>query len=414
MGSVLKDKDKHMKSSASRYSALAVSAAVVGIALLLFQAYSHYTGKAFKPFNFEVGSLWDAESNSPINDPIEETDIVLEVIPQRSNLSTLIRPEVTIPDNYFKASPVKNARFIDADRSERAAGIFELNSSSLERIEPMSMSLVYNSALAVKYQKQLQNDYLVNPNLEPDKGRWYVGFSFAPSISYRSFNYSTADIAGAAYKDETYYVFGMTQSYRNNSDRMISTYSAGVDVGVAVNDRFTISTGLYYSVYGESISISTIPEDDINVDKANYYGHEPLYSSPDNNTDGDHLSYDNRYSYIEVPLNVEFCVKENERSSISIQAGTYLRKLDHVNALIYDFETDFYYWLPKNGIEIYNDLGIGVSGGVSISQFVSKHVEVFMNPQFKYNLSSTFDDCYPVDQHHYTTGLRLGIKQHLN
>lgn len=414
MGSVLQDNNKRMKTSASRYSALAVSAAVIGIAVLLFQAYSIYTGKEFKPFNIEVGSLWNADANSGINQPIQENDIVLEVIPQRNNLSSIVKPSIIKSRDYFKVSTVKNARIMDPERSERSMEMLERNVDANKRLDMLSIGSVFNNTLSMKYFKQLQNDYLVDPNLQPAKGKWFIGFSFAPSLSYRQFNYAQSDIAGMKNDGNTVYVYGMTESYRNTSDRLISSFYTGIDFGVSLSKRWTISSGIYYAVYGESISITSIEDRDINAQEARYYGQEPLYASPDNKETGENLSYDNRYSYVEVPLNVEYCITDDEMGNISIQAGAYLRKLDHVNALIYDFDTDFYYWLPKNDLEIYKDLGIGVMGGVNFSQFVSKHVEVFVNPQIKYNLHSTFAECYPVDQHHYSTGLRLGIKQHLN
>lgn len=414
MGSVLNDKNKRMKTSASRYSAVAVSAAVVGIAVLLFQAYSIYTGKAFKPFNIEVGSLWNADGNSGINEPIQENDIILEVIPQSENLSTIVKPRRVSTKDYFTATTVKNTQIIDPYDSERPMELLERNADFSRKLNMLSIASVYSNDLTMKYFKQLQNDYLVNPDLKPNKGRWYVGFSFAPSLTYRQFNYSESNIAGIMNDGNTVYVYGMTESFRNNSDRMISSFYTGLDIGVALNNRITLNSGIYYSVYGESISITNIPENDINAKEAEFYGQEPLYASPDNHANGENLSYDNRYSYIEVPINIEYCVTDDEKGNINVQAGAYFRKLDHVNALIYDFDTDFYYWLPQNDLEIYKDLSVGVMGGVNLSQFISKHIEVFVNPQFKYNLHSTFAECYPVDQHHYSTGLRLGIKQHLN
>lgn len=51
--------------------------------------------------------------------------------------------------------------------------------------------------------------------------------------------------------------------------------------------------------------------------------------------------------------------------------------------------------------------------GFAVNQMVSKRAELFVNPQFKYVFTPTFNEKYPVVQHQLATGLRMGIKLHL-
>lgn len=413
MGTVLKEQNRKIKSSASRYSLLVISATVLGISLLLFQAYSIYTGKSFKAFNFDIGTLWNADDNSQVNLPIEDEDIILQVIPQSRNLAQLTLPvNPADPTVYLAPKRVKDAGFVSNAEIINQTHMLSYAENSMNSINLLSIPVYEPTDLAFKYMQQLQNEYLINPNLEGTKADWYVGFSFGPSINYRTLKYSNS-ATGIATVGNTRYTYGMTESFRNQTDKAISSYYTGLDVGYNISDRLSINSGVYYSVYGESISVSTLNPNDVNAKDASYYGQTPLYSSPDNELSTEGLTFENRYSYVELPLFFNYIIRSGAKTDIALQLGAYLQKMDHVNALIYDFNTDYYYWLPQNDIEIYAKYGVGSMGGISISQFVSNSVEVFFNPQFKFNVSRTFDDCYPIEQKQYASGLRLGVRQHL-
>ena len=63
--------------------------------------------------------------------------------------------------------------------------------------------------------------------------------------------------------------------------------------------------------------------------------------------------------------------------------------------------------------EIFNTYGVGTITGVTLSQYFGERLELFVNPTFKYNITSTFKRPYAVDQNQYSTGLRLGFKQQI-
>ena len=89
--------------------------------------------------------------------------------------------------------------------------------------------------------------------------------------------------------------------------------------------------------------------------------------------------------------------------------GVNFKKLSKVNALAFDFNTDYYYWCNSDK-EIFNTYGVGTITGVTLSQYFGERLELFVNPTFKYNITSTFKRPYAVDQNQYSTGLRLGFK----
>ena len=122
--------------------------------------------------------------------------------------------------------------------------------------------------------------------------------------------------------------------------------------------------------------------------------------------------YKTKYSYLEVPLGVSLDFLKLNKLKITADVAVTFQKLDHVNALVYDFETDYYYWMNSKE-ELFRKFGIGTMGGVTLSQFVGERLEMFVNPHFKINLNSTFKKPYPVEQNQYTTGIRLGLKHQI-
>ncbi len=415
MGTVLKQKNKEVKRKISRLGLLYLIAALIGFSLLAYQAYNLVSGQGFKRINFDIGALWDSNESRSLSEPILLDDIVREHVDQRYIIPDDQKPLPNIDKETHKHG-VHSLRpqFVqDEGSSRRIEEVLQVQ-QELSRIELLDIPLFQENELMLKYMKQLEKEYVFNPNVTPNKGRFFIGISFAPSLSYRTLNYRPDKIVGVAVSGNTRYTYGMTETYREGSDRPISTFFTGLDLGINLKKRISIRTGIYYSVYGESISVSRIFSEDLNRQNASYYDQTPLYHSPENEANSAALDYENRYSYFEIPLSVSIEVIQRKKSSIAIDLGAYAHRLDHVNAMIYDFETDYYYWLPKNDLEIYKSSGLGLSGGFQISQFIGSQVEFTVNPQMRFNLHSTFEDCYPVDQKQYSTGLRLGVKRHFN
>ncbi|MFY0643094.1 MAG: hypothetical protein JXR19_01355 [Bacteroidia bacterium] len=413
MGTVLKQKNKEVKKRISRYGILLMIAAALGFSVLAYQAVHLISGGGFKRLNFDVGALWNSDLNNAVNEPIEEADIITEFIVERKQLRQEQFPSKVIPKDQF-AHGIKSItpKFVKEEPSQNKVLQMIPFETNLVAMDLLDISTFGKEDFTLKYLKQLEQEYIFNPNLEAKRGKWFIGFSFAPSFSYRTFKYRPTEIIGVAQDGNTRYTYGMTESFRDGSDKAISTFYTGIDLGINIKEKWSIFTGLYYSVYGESISVSGIYEDDLNLPNAVFYEQTPLYYSPENAQSSSPLDYENRYSYFEIPVQVAYELLNMNKSKLSIELGAFVSQLDHVSALIYDFETDYYYWLPQNDLEIYRSNTLGASAGISISQFISPKVEVLVNPQFKMNLSSTFEEAYPVDQRQYSTGLRLGIKRH--
>ena len=390
-----------------------VPAVLLGIALLFFQTYSLITGKSFRDFDFNIGKLWQTEdaarqiknanalkmsagtvSGSSLSD---QSSILL------ANLKKLLIP----------ALPLKRMTIQSSGNSEvRANSIYANELFNLSLIDNVTINSLIQSKQLQKYYAKIESDYLINPDMLPKKGKWYVGVSFTPTLNYRTFSYDASQVAGIAQDDDYIYTFGLTESSRNQTDKPITSYTIGVDIGRTLNDKISIFSGIHYANYGEQIMVRTADPENPNYEAAHFMGRCALYERFDPQDRANNIPYTNNYSFIEVPVGLNIAIKSFEKSRVTMDLGLNFQKMDHVNALVYDFETDYYYWLNRKE-EIFTKFGVGSEVGVTVSQYVGERLELFINPQFKYTLNSTLKKPSPITQNQYATGLRIGFKQQL-
>lgn len=390
---------------------LVAPAIVAGIALLGFQTYSLITGKSFSDFDFGIGKLWATEELTESNILSDDTE---------SNFARIIKRELALEDVIPE---LVDRTVIPTVRQKTASLVKENNSNQVleseKMVELFSSETILASSIAAnfgnkqikKYVDRLQNEYLVNPGLVPKQGSWYIGFNFTPSVCYRSFGYNSTILPGVATEGNTQYTFGLTEQHRDITDKAITSYAVGLDFGKKITNKLSVFSGIHYAKYGEQISVQVANRENPNYEISTYMGKQPYYERA---TDGstETLPYANKYSFLEVPLGVSYVLKEYSKSKIAVNTAVILQKLDHVNALVYDFNTDYYYWMNSKE-EIFREYGVGGSIGISFSQYLGERFEVYASPQFKYNLNSTFKTPYPITQNQYTTGLQIGFRQQL-
>ncbi len=412
MGSQQNSIREKLTSSSAIATWLVAPAIVAGIALLGFQTYSLITGKSFSDFDFGIGKLWTTEDALPASTSDDSSPSIFAralrrelAIDQEETLEVI--DKTIVPRIQKKNAPfVQGSATNEIVRSEKVAELF-----SAETIIAPSISANFGNKQIEKYVNRLQNEYLINPGLVPKRGTWYVGLSFTPSICYRSFGYNSSAVPGVATEGNTQYTFGLTEQHRDITDKAITSYAVGLDFGRHISDRLSIFSGLHYAKYGEQISVQVANRENPNYEMSSYMGKQPHYERA-TSENRETLPYANKYSFLEIPLGVSYVLKEYSQSKIAINTAVVLQKLDHVNALVYDFHTDYYYWMNSKE-DIFREYGVGGSVGVTFSQYVGERFEVYASPQFKYNLNSTFKTPYPITQNQYTTGLQVGFRQQL-
>lgn len=392
-------------------SLLLVPAITIGLSLLGFQTYIWVTGETFKGFSLDIGRLWSSD-DTPVDkldeqktpssyvDEVEDTEVSLS-----SELDGIILPNL-------KSKNTETIKQVFEQEIVTSSSAIEKIASTLDRIDHIDINPLINNDLHAKYIDRLKSESLISPNMVPKQGKLYWGVNFSPAFSYRIFNIDVNKVNGIAEDQNRVYTTGLTEEKRNTLDKAITAYSFGLDFGKQIGEKFSVYSGFHIAGYGEQILVSTINQENPNFCYAEFHNRKPAYAATESTLNSKNIPFTNQYKYIEIPLGVQYTVSKFDKAKIAIDLGAYCQKVYQVNALLYDFDTDYYYWFNDNDA-IIKDKGLGISVGASLIQNLTERIELTFNPYMKFNLNSTFSDSYSVHQNQYSTGVRVGIRQQI-
>ena len=406
----MQDINNNNKSS-TRMSLLLVPAITIGLSLLGFQTYIWVTGETFKGFSLDIGRLWSSD-DTPVDkldeqktpssyvDEVEDTEFSLS-----SELDGIILPNL-------KSKNTETIKQVFEQEIVTSSSAIEKIASTLDRIDHIDINPLINNDLHAKYIDRLKSESLISPNMVPKQGKLYWGVNFSPAFSYRIFNIDVNKVNGIAEDQNRVYTTGLTEEKRNTLDKAITAYSFGLDFGKQIGEKFSVYSGFHIAGYGEQILVSTINQENPNFCYAEFHNRKPAYAATESTLNSKNIPFTNQYKYIEIPLGVQYTVSKFDKAKIAIDLGAYCQKVYQVNALLYDFDTDYYYWFNDNDA-IIKDKGMGISVVASLIQNLTELIELTFNPYMKFNLNSTFSDSYSVHQNQYSTGVRVGIRQQI-
>lgn len=397
--------------SSTRMSLLLIPAITIGLSLLGFQTYIWVTGDTFKGFSLDIGRLWSSE-NIPEDKP-DEQEIFSSYVDESDDSDASLTSEldrVILPG--LKSKKTETIKQVFEQEIMTSSSANKKITSTLNRINHIDIYSLINNELHVKYIHRLKSESLISPNMVPKHGKLYWGFNFSPAFSYRTFNIDMNKVNGVAEDQNRIYTTGLTEEKRNTLDKAITSYSFGVDFGKQLNQKFSVYSGFHIAGYGEQIQVTTVNRGNPNFCHAKFHDREPAYSATESSINTGNIPFTNQYKYIEIPLGFQYTISKFDKAKIAIDLGAYYQKVYQVNALLYDFDTDYYYWFNDNDA-IIKDRGLGASAGVSLIQNLTERIELTFNPYMKFNLNSTFSDSYSVQQNQYSTGVRVGVRQQI-
>ncbi len=372
----------------------------------------------FGSFDFNLGKLWswatspkevqevpaDAEFQGIISPRV--IDRPQPVAVQREHTETVrVRP-------VLNKGVIANAQY----PSKFASGKASYSPIEVKDIKPLKSLNYFKSG---KYIDLLQKEFLIPQGLVTQRSRIAIGASFAPGVSYRNLRYRDINSV-ARVENKTVYTYGQSKEYRNENDRPIMNFYSGIDVYAHLSDRWTLQTGFYYSSHGEKLTVINKNDPDQMYpnpsEESAFLNRQSVFDSPEmvDYVPNEELPFSNYYGFVEVPLVFGYQVfRPNEMLSLSVQLGASYGYLDHADVLMYNYETNKYFWIPSSDFPLINKHFISGIGGIQISQYISHEIEVFANPQFKYVLTPTFKPDYEIKQNQWAVGLRMGMKVHL-
>jgi hypothetical protein len=391
---------------------------VLGVSSISFQFMKLLSNEDFKLADVDVTNLWPYKSpevqfeQAAVEEDLTRPSLrtvakaIGENIPRKVNAPKpplpLLKPKLSKTVLGKKMNPTTPAVFQPA----------EIKPISLESIPRVSM---YDVLPSGKYINLSDKKYLISKDLDFRRGKWSIGASFSPNYTYRTLSYYDVNAVASRIDDGVAYIDGQSSGYRNNHDKPLINFSTGIDVYYHISDRWTISTGLQYTSLGEQLQVVRSPN---NLQKARSAGSSPMddnhYLSPENTSydDLDKIPFNNYYGLLEIPLRVEYRIFEKNGLSITGQTGITYSRLDHVDALLYDYESKQYNWHSSSGSSHFNQQLWSLGAGISLNQFISQEVEIFASPRFRYFHTPTFSESYEIRQNQWLAGMRLGLLYH--
>ena len=376
------------------------------------------TSGGFESFDFSIGKLWFWASSEPTEEvqSINEFD---RIIVPNNRVTSRLEDDQLREVETVQIRPVSKVVRIHKP-SDGLANFMDtrelFKTVEVDMIQPDKSFNYFKSGRHIDMQ---QKEFLIPHDIKTRRSRIAVGASFTPGISYRRLRYS--DINSVARIDnQTAYTFGQSKEYRNNNDKAIMNFYSGFDVYAHINKKWSVQAGFYYSSHGEKLTV--VNKNDPNeVNSSPSSGsalltQQSVFESPEmvEYTANEEVPFSNYYGLLEVPILASYqCVDLSEMLHSSVQLVGSYGYLDHADVLMYNYETNKYFWIPSSNFELLNKHFFSGIVGAEISQYISHEIEVFANPQFKYSFTPTFKNSYEIKQNQWATGVRLGMKVHL-
>jgi opacity protein-like surface antigen len=208
---------------------------------------------------------------------------------------------------------------------------------------------------------------------------------------------------------------------KDSSQRMRTSFTAGVRISKALTENLLIKTGFQYSQANEvfdyrsenerkQITVITIrkipqsPGDTIFIrDTTSYeqigYLQKKTY---------------NKYKSIDIPVIFSY-EWGNDQWRLAANVGAIVNIHSWYNGEMLD--TSYRAVSVKNSTngDVYkSNIGLGLYAGFSIIKPVTEKMDLFAEPYFRYNLGDMTNKGQPFNQRLHTAGLSLGIRYRLN
>lgn len=363
----------------------------------------------------------DNKQNSEVLDT-ELTDEIIEDIPTSSDHQTSI-------SNSEKNLLASNKTLTVEQTNETSASNLisrnEVLVSPLEMINTDNLSFSYSQAsVAIALKPSLPSLEFHLPEFsgveytygdyagkkESIKNRWTMGAQLAPIYSYReiSTNYETQGQANL-----------QSNANLNNNENALLSYAGGVNVDYALNKRWGLQSGMYFSRIGQvnndaleyayngkdgvllAINTST---GNINISFDKIPDNIRITNTPKDSTGAGSVSIEQNFDFFEVPFLLKYKIL-NRKFSFNLSGGlspAYM--VGNSTYLKVDDET-----YNVGDASNLNSLLVNTSIGLGLEYKAFKKLSFSLEPTFKYSLVSLNKDS-EFYYHPYSLSFFTGVK----
>ncbi len=242
--------------------------------------------------------------------------------------------------------------------------------------------------------------------------RWSIGGSFAPVYAYRNIHIDAEELPPDVNPSESYY---------DDSEQGIYSYSGGVDIVYHVKDKWEFQTGLYLSnmghVNGEVIAYEVEGVKDL-LKVSSSTGVIDIITTKlpeefvDNSIRRDSITgaaYINSnihqsFTYLELPLLIRYSLLE-KRLGLHFTGGLS-------PGIMTDYRAQFTYEGERIDLQNEGDFYTMIYNsqvGFGMNYTITKSLSINLDPTFKYSLNSIRKD-HSIQYHPYSISIFTGVR----
>jgi len=239
--------------------------------------------------------------------------------------------------------------------------------------------------------------------------RWNVGFYFTPSISYRRL----IDVNNKSAANPPNFISTSSANFNNIDVNQVVKHrpalglEMGISVGYKVNDRVSVKSGLQFNLrrytiqtYGYQYEPSSITLN--NGSQTATVNVISQFRTASNS--GMPINISNKYYEISIPVGLDWIAIENKKVALHIAGAVQPTYVLDKNPFLITSDYKNY----ANGKSLMRNFNINSSIETYL-QFKKNGYSWQIGPQFRYQQLPSFNNTYPIREHLFDFGMKLGI-----
>lgn len=245
---------------------------------------------------------------------------------------------------------------------------------------------------------------------KPVRGNMYM----EPEVSFTSF--SVTALAGMHYgmmaisKPESN-VYNLEKAYnlRTSMEKPNLDFAGALWLDYHINQSWMISTGVGITSFSQTLKFNVVDANQApypKIQPENRYMH-----SSDSIISGNSNTYENRYSFTEIPLQISYHFRSDNSFQFSLGAGISYARLNVVNVLMPDPSCiGLLNITDKNAFPKFKDVFFA-SFNPSLSYKINSGVSLGLMPSFKMSLQNMVDNKDWIAQRPNMVGLNIFLRK---
>jgi hypothetical protein len=323
-----------------------------------------------------------------------------------NNVINIVESVNTNENNAVVETIVKNEKMVEKVQPAIET-VFDNSLPQTEEITAAAKEL-NNQEIDNKVIQNIAENSYVKHAVTKTK-RWNIGFYTTPSISYRRL----IDVNNKSAANPPNFISTSSANFSNIDVNQVVKHrpalgiEAGISVGYKVNDRVIVKGGLQFNLrrytiqtYGYQYEPTSITLN--NGNQTSTVNVISQFRTASNS--GMPINISNKYYEISIPVGLDWIAIENKKVALHIAGAVQPTYVLDKNPFLITSDYKNY----ANGKSLMRNFNINSSAETYL-QFKQKNYSWQIGPQFRYQQLPSFNSTYPIREHLFDFGMKLGI-----